>query len=134
MATNVFVSGPLMFRDVIKAVTGQTFPIKDGLLRGYAQFVLQDEGQAAMIPFPDREVDGIVYLDVDDDSLARIDAFQGPRFERQDVTVEAGEGEWLDACAYCLKLSRKKFLTAREWDEDEYRQNHLEKVLEACRK
>lgn len=130
---NLFVSGPLMFRDVIKAVTGKTFAAQCGLLHGYAQFAIKDEGQSAMIPFPDRVVDGVVYRDVDDESLARIDAFQGNRFERQEVSVEGETGEWVEASAYCLKLRRRKALSAEEWDEDYYRDHYLKKVLASCR-
>jgi len=131
---NVFVSGPLMFREVILAVTGKTFTAQCGLLRGYARLVLNDDsGQSAMIPFPDRAVDGVVYCDVDDESLKRMDDFLGRRFERCEVTVEAENGEWLEAEAYELKAKDRIQLTAHDWDEDDYRQNHLKKVLASCR-
>jgi gamma-glutamylcyclotransferase (GGCT)/AIG2-like uncharacterized protein YtfP len=131
---NVFVSGPLMFRDLIKALTGKVFPVQSGVLHGYAQFTIRDEGQSAMIPFPDRVVEGVVYLDVDDQSLERLDAFQGSRFDREDVSVEAENGEWLEASAYCLKLRRRKILSAVEWSEDIYRDNFLKKDVAACSK
>ncbi len=130
---NIFVSGPLMFGDVIKAVTGKTFESQHGHLRGYGQFMLRDEGQSAMIPFPDHELSGVVYLDVDDSSVEKLDAFQGARFSRQEVSVESENGMWHEAEAYELKLSRKSLLTAREWDEDEFRDKHLKKVVASCR-
>ena len=131
---NLFVSGPLMFRELIQAITGKTFVGQAGLIHGYAQFMIKDEGQSAMIPFPDRAVDGVVYLDVDEESLARIDVFQGPRFEREDVTVEGESGSWLEASAYCLKLRRRKVLSINSWDEDDYREKALKKDIAACRK
>jgi len=131
---NVFVSGPLMFAELIKAITGKPFIGQSGLLHGYAQFAIKDEGQSAMIPFPDRAVDGVVYCDVDPESLARIDAFQGKRFDREEVTVEGENGTWLEASAYCLKLRRRKELSVKAWDEDDYRDNSLKKDLETCRK
>lgn len=131
---NVFVSGPLMFREVLKAVTGTTFPAHCGVLRGYAQFTLRDEGQSAMIPFPDRVVDGVVYLDVDEAALKALDAFQGPRFEHHEVSIETETGDWIEAEAYVFKVSRRALLTSREWDEDEYREHHLKKAIAACRK
>jgi len=123
-----------MFMELIKALTGKSFPAKFGQLHGYAQFVIKDEGQSAMIPFPDRSVDGVIYLDVDEESLVRIDAFQGKRFLREEVTIEGEGGEWLDASAYCLKLSKKALLSRDEWDEDTYRGKHLKKELALCRK
>ena len=130
---NLFVSGPLMFRELLLAVAGRPFPAPSAVLRGYVQFTLRGEGQSAMVPFPDRAVDGLVYRDVDEDAVAAIDAFQGGRFERVEVTVEAEGGEWLDAEAYLLKVKERKALTSREWDEDEYRQNHLKKAVASCR-
>ena len=109
---NLFVSGPLMFRDVVQAVTGKTFTAKCGLIHGFAQFLVKEDGQSAMIPFPDRAVTGVVYLDVDDSSLSRIDAFQGHRYERVEITVEAENGDSIEADAYCLKLTPKKVQTA----------------------
>jgi hypothetical protein len=131
---NVFVSGPLMFRELIQAITGKSFICQSGLLHGYAQFMIKDEMRSAMIPFPDRAVDGVVYCDVDKESLARIDGFQGNRFEREDVTVEGEGGAWLEASAYCLKFRRRKVLSAQAWDEDDYRENTLKKDIAACRK
>ena len=130
----LFVSGPLMFRDLVKALTGHSYSAKFGQLHGYAQFLLKDEGQAAMIPFPDRVVDGVVYLDVDEASLAKLDAYQGKRFTREEVSIEGEGGEWLEAEAYCLKLTRKSLLTGAEWDEDYFRETHLKKALASCRK
>ena len=131
---NVFVSGPLMFRDVVKAVTGKTFHVQFGQLNGYAQFLLADEGQSALIPFPDRVVTGVVYRDVDDTSLLKLDVFQGGRFERREVSIESENGEWLEGEAYELNLNHKNLLAAHEWDEDEFREKHLKKVVAACLK
>lgn len=123
-----------MFLEIVKSLTGKTFQTKFGLLHGYNQFAIRDEGQSAMIPFPDRSVDGVVYLDVDDESLAVLDGFQGNRFVREEVSIEGEGGEWLEATAYCLKLSRKQILSKDEWDEDVYREKYLKKVLGTCRK
>lgn len=120
--------------ELLVALAGKSFSTKFGVLRGYTQFVIKDEGQSAMIPFPDKLVDGVVYLDVDAESLARLDSFQGNRFVREDVSVEGEGGEWLEASAYCLKLSRKEILSKDEWDEDVYRGKYLRKALASCRK
>jgi hypothetical protein len=131
---NLFVSGPLMYVELVKALTGKSFVPKFGALHGYIQFVIKDEGQSAMIPFPDKTVEGVVYLDVDEDALARFDAFQGKRFLREEVSIEAEGGEWVEANVYCFKLSRKSLLSDKEWDEDVYRAKFLKKAVELCRK
>ena len=123
-----------MFMELVKALTGYSYPAKFGQLNGYAQFVIKDEGQSAMIPFPDKVVDGVVYLDVDEVSLAKLDAYQGKVFTREEVSIEGEGGEWLEAHAYCLKVSRKSLLTGAEWDEDRFRETYLQKALASCRK
>ncbi len=123
-----------MFMELFKALTNKSFSTKFGVLNGYTQFFINDNsGQAAIIPFPDRMVDGVVYMDIDEESLAILDAFQGKNFIREEVTIEGEGGEWLDAFSYCLKLSRKSLLTSDEWSEDVYRDKYLKKVLKSCR-
>ncbi len=123
-----------MYVELVKALTGKSFMPKFGVLHGYIQFVIKDEGQSAMIPFPDKAVEGVVYMDVDDEALAKFDAFQGKRFLREEVSIEAEGGEWVEASAYCFKLSRKSQLSSAEWDEDVYSEKVLKKALESCRK
>jgi hypothetical protein len=63
-----------------------------------------------------------------------LDAYQGKAFTREEVSIEGEGGEWLEAHAYCLKLSRKSLLTGAEWDEDRFRETYLQKALASCRK
>jgi gamma-glutamylcyclotransferase (GGCT)/AIG2-like uncharacterized protein YtfP len=122
---NLFVYGSLMLPEVMQAVAGQKFPFQGGMVRGYAQFELRDEHQAAMIPFPDTSTEGVVYADVDESALKRLDAFAGAGFDRVEVNVEAENGEWIEAEAHVLRMRHKKRLMAEPWDEDEFRQKHL---------
>ena len=82
-----------------------------------------------MIPFPDICTEGIVYLNVGKDVVKRLDAFFGKSFNRLEVNVETGQDDWCEAEAYVLKLKEKKHLTANSWDDDDFRQKHLAKLL-----
>lgn len=130
---NVFVSGPLMFRDVLHAVTGCLYPAHCALLHGYAQFMIKDEPMPAVMPFPDRVVDGVVYRDVEESAARAIRKFYGVRFAAEEVTVEAENGEWVEAVTYLITPGRRKLLTAREWDEDDFREHHMQKVVSTWR-
>lgn len=118
-----------MFPEVMEAVVGRRFPFRYGVVRGYAQFSLNDMPRAAMVPFPDTATEGIVYSDVDEAALHDMDAFVGPDFVRAEVNVEAENGEWLEAEAFVLRIRAKKRLTAQPWDEEEFRRKHLKQVL-----
>jgi len=89
---NIFVYGSLIVPQVMRRVTGRSFSSEEAFLRGYAQLRLKDESDAALIPFPDKDTDGVVYYDVDEETARRLDAFAGARFERIEVNVERG---WL---------------------------------------
>lgn len=120
-----------MFPEILQKVAGKKFPFQGGIVRGYAQFELRDEHQAAMIPFPDTSTEGIVYSDVDADAVKCLDGFVGAGFDRMEVNVDTGNGQWVEAEAHVLRMKEKKRLTARSWDEDEFRRRHLAKVLKA---
>lgn len=131
---NLFVSGALMFRELAQAVTGGIGNVLHGELHGYAQFKLKDSPLSAVIPFPDRSVEGVIYLDLSDEAVDRVAGFLGKACLLEEVTVEGEHGEWTEASLFILKPAKRKLLTTREWDEDEYRDNHLKKALASCRK
>lgn len=121
MAVKVFVYGPLMMRDVLKVVVGRELVRRDGTVNGYMQLRLKDQVQAALIPFPDAVTEGVVFMDVDEESLRKMDAYLGALFERGEVNVQVGEGEWIEAETHLFKLSRRKALSSKPWDEEELR-------------
>ena len=129
MSVNLFVYGPLMLRDVIQKVVGRELTRRGGTLNGYLQLRLIKRSQAALIPFPDAVTEGVVFMDVDAETLRRMDEFQGGEFERGEVNVQVAEDEWVEAETHLLRLSRKKELSAKPWDEDEFRKKALRKVL-----
>lgn len=128
---NLFVSGVLVFPEAMAAVVGKRCPFREGLVRGYAGLKLKQSNDAALIPFPDVCAEGVVYSDLSDDAVRRLDHFTGPLFHRVEVNVETPGEQWVEAEAYVLKLREKKLLTAHAWDADEFRRKHLAKFLKA---
>ena len=126
---NLFVCGALAIPEAMAAVAGQMFPFREGVVRGYAQFSLKHPNEAALIPFPDTCTEGVVYSEVSDEAVRRLDTFTGTVFRRVEVNVEAADGQWVEAEAYVLNLREKKLLTAAAWDQDEFRRKHLRKFL-----
>lgn len=86
---------------------------------------------AALVPFPDTQVEGLVYFDVDDESLRRIDAFQGRDFRREEINVQTGSDQWAEAETHVFKLRERRRLSARTWDETEFREKHLARLLKS---
>ena len=112
----------------MKGVAGQAFRFQEAKLRGYREFrVNSDEEQAAILPFPDTETEGMVYFDLDDAALKRVDEFQGALYHRVEVNVEGLGGDWIEAEAYVIQFRKTKVLTAEPWDEEAFREKHIMK-------
>ena len=126
---HLFVYGTLMIPEVMRRVTGQSFQAKEGILRGYARFLVRDETYPGLMPFPDVETEGVVYYDLDEDAVRLLDLFEGDMYERVEVNVEAEDHSWVEAETYIVRPRQRKRLTAKSWDEDEFRTRHLAAFL-----
>ncbi|HEV7733364.1 MAG TPA: gamma-glutamylcyclotransferase family protein [Candidatus Binatia bacterium] len=82
----LFVYGTLVDRSVQHRVTGRAFPARPARLTGW---VRRTAVYPYVVPSPGDGVDGVLLDDVDDASLARLDAYEdaGRLYERRQVTV-----------------------------------------------
>ena len=127
---NIFAYGTLMISEVMYAVTTSEFRFKNGILRGYARFTVKGEPYPGIIPATDAVTEGVIYFDVDELSLERLDAFEGDLYQRTPVLAEMERGEILNAESYVIKPEFKYHLSSREWNVKEFAQKHLEAFLE----
>jgi gamma-glutamylcyclotransferase (GGCT)/AIG2-like uncharacterized protein YtfP len=130
---HIFAYGTLVIPEVMRRVTGRNFRCQEAFLRGYARFRVRRQTYPAILPFPDKETDGVVYYDVDDASLQRLDEFEGTLYKRTDVNVETDTREWVEAQTYIIRWAERKRLTAEPWDEIEFRERHLARFLSTYR-
>ncbi|MSS72314.1 MAG: gamma-glutamylcyclotransferase [Candidatus Latescibacteria bacterium] len=89
----LFVYGTLRDDEMVRQVTGRTFPKGDGTLAGYRRV-----GEASGFPYPylvvqEGEVTkGTVLLGIGPEHLARLDVYEGACYERRRVVVATGQG------------------------------------------
>jgi len=119
-----------MIADVMYAVTTRKFRFVDAILRGYARFTVKGESYPGIIPVTDAITAGIIYFNVDDPSLARLDIFEGELYQRTTVRVETQGGKILNAETYVIKPEYRDYLSLQKWDVEEFVQNSLEAFLE----
>jgi len=127
---NIFAYGTLMIPAVMYAVTARHFRFKKAMLRGYARFTVKGESYPGIIPASDAVTEGIIYLNVDEASLERLDIFEGDLYQRTPVGVEAEGEEILNAATYVIKPEYRGFLSSKAWDAKEFAQKDLEAFLE----
>ena len=126
---HVFTYGTLMIPSVMEAVTGSRFAYRNAILHGYARFRLEGATYPGLIPLKDAATDGVLYLDVDPPSMARLDAFEGSFYDRVRVEVETAEGERRKAEVYVVASTHRHRLTAEIWHLDDFRREHLAAFL-----
>lgn len=121
-----------MIPDVMYAVTTREFRFVDAILRGYARFTVKGESYPGIIPVTDAVTAGIIYFDVDELSLERLDEFEGDLYQRTPILVETVEKEILNAETYVVKPEYRDYLSTNGWDVNKFTKTYLETFLESC--
>jgi gamma-glutamylcyclotransferase (GGCT)/AIG2-like uncharacterized protein YtfP len=65
-------------------------------------------------------VGGVVYLDVDEASLARLDRFEDDFYRRETLWVDCEDGQRRAADAYVVPAENHAVLTDETWRADEF--------------
>jgi gamma-glutamylcyclotransferase (GGCT)/AIG2-like uncharacterized protein YtfP len=127
---NIFTYGTLMIPEVMVAVTTRKFRSIDAILKGYARFRVKGESYPGITPETGAITEGIIYFDVDEWSLERLDTFEGDLYQRIQILAETKEKEILSADAYVIKPKFRSYLSSLEWNIKEFAQKHLKTFLE----
>src|SRR5262245_30774085 len=100
---HVFTYGTLTFPEVWQAVVGRMFETVAGTAPGFEVFRVRDAvfpGIAAGAGVC--SVPGVVYLDVDSASTARLDRFEDEFYERRAIAIDCSDGQRRMAEAYVV--------------------------------
>jgi len=118
-----------MIPDVMYAVTTREFRFINATLRGYARFTVKEASYPGIIPEKDAVTEGIIYCNVDELSLERLDEFEGDLYQRTPIRAETERGKILNAETYVIKPETRDYLSLQKWDVKEFVQNSLETFL-----
>jgi gamma-glutamylcyclotransferase (GGCT)/AIG2-like uncharacterized protein YtfP len=130
--TALFAYGTLMLPAVMEAVTGRRFPGRAAVLRGFARHRLRGRLYPAAVEAPGALLQGRLYEGIDPATLARLDRFEGPLYERRRVTVEPAPGAGVEAELYVLAASWRAELIPEPWDGAAFAALHLGAYLRSC--
>lgn len=129
---NVFTYGTLLLAEVIEAVAGRRFASVPARLDGFERVRVRGAVYPGARAAAAASIDGVLWLDVDDGALLRLDRFEGDTYERRDVIVVTAEGP-RDAQVYVVPPANEHLLEPAPWDLDGFRREHLARYLELCR-
>jgi gamma-glutamylcyclotransferase (GGCT)/AIG2-like uncharacterized protein YtfP len=97
---HVFTYGSLMFADVWRRVASTDYSAQAATLRDYRRFAVPGVTYPGMVATPGEQVIGLLYMDVSQGDVARLDAFEGAEYRRTALPVLLETGEVVTAEAY----------------------------------
>jgi gamma-glutamylcyclotransferase (GGCT)/AIG2-like uncharacterized protein YtfP len=113
---HVFTYGSLMFPEVWRSVVGRDFATIAGTAAGYSIFRVRDVAFPGITPAgKGSSVAGLIYLDVDNESIARLDRFEDTFYDRLSIEIDCVDGERRLAGAYVVSAKNRHVLTAEPW-------------------
>lgn len=128
MLVNIFAYGTLQIEKVMQAVTGQQFSSSPAILSGYRRSYIKQRVYPAIIQDPESITKGKLYFDIDEASLAALDAFEDVLYDRLQVKVSI-EDDQIDAYAYVINPKYKKRLSDKAWSLQEFETKYLQTYL-----
>lgn len=117
---HVFTYGSLMFPEVWRIVVGREFLTVEGEVDGFSIFRVRDAPYPGIIANSGSVVRGLVYIDVDPASIARLDKFEGDFYQRQTLLIECSDGQRRAADAYVVPARNRHVLTADSWTAESF--------------
>lgn len=113
---DLFTYGSLMCEDIMKSVAGVELTHAKGVLRGYRRLELKNEHYPAIIEDNGSEVDGIVYFNIPEKGMTRLDNFEGKMYQRRIVEIKLVDRNIMKVSTYVFKDEYHDRLGSKEWD------------------
>lgn len=166
MAGSLFVYGSLMAPEVIRAVIGRVPASCPAVLSGYVRHPVRNQAYPGLIPcqrqqsMDDDDVQGdmesssttgLLYKDLSDLEICRLDRFEGDEYSRTTVQVEpmivttrattdshasdiatgetASHSRSIETEAYVFTNPTSELDTSRLWSFETFKRSHLETFL-----
>lgn len=118
---HVFTYGTLMFPEVWQAVVGRAFASVEGVAAGYAIYRVSGAVFPGIIAASEgAAVRGVVYMDVDEPSVARLDRFEDDFYRRETLSIDYDDGRRRAADAYVVPAANRAILADEPWDRDAF--------------
>jgi gamma-glutamylcyclotransferase (GGCT)/AIG2-like uncharacterized protein YtfP len=131
---SIFAYGTLQLDAVMEAVTGRRFQGVPAVLDGYRRRLVADRTYPAVVPAQGEQTEGTLLRGLDEETLARLDVFEGPLYRRRRLPVRAGGGERVEAWVYVLAPEHRDRLSDARFDLADFTREHARAFVESCRR
>ncbi len=114
-------------------VSGQDSVQQKARLDGFFRSQVVEETYPGIFPKTDCYVEGVVYFNLTQSAIERLDAFEGEYYARSQIEVRCEGASNVSAMAYIIKPSYQHLLTGNEWSYEEFltrgKQEFLDKYI-----
>ena len=130
---NLFAYGTLMVPAVMQAVTGQSFRQEPATLTNYVRCWIKRQVYPGIFAAANHTVHGLIYFDIDERSLQRLDEFESEVYERREVHGQLTGGDTVIADAYIVATRYEHLLGSESWDLDQFKEQYLQAYLSSLK-
>lgn len=128
--TNLFTYGSLMCDNIMCQVSGEKPKHQKAFLNDFFCSQIHGETYPGICLYSGHRVEGVLYYDVSQSALARLDSFEGEYYKRKEITAHCPPHKEIPAAAYVIKPQYTHLLTGKTWHYEEFLR-HGKKNFEA---
>ncbi len=126
---DLFCYGTLQSPMVMKAVTGQNFSGKKARLDNWVRYRVHQSEYPGILPQNNAQVPGVVFFSIDPETLAKLDEFEGEKYERIKVTVTLEDGGTHQVQVFAIRREYRHMLSQDSWDFDRFLEKGLARFI-----
>lgn len=118
--TNLFTYGSLMCDDIMLQVSGEQSRQQKARLIGFFCSQILGETYPGIRPDSKHIVEGVLYFDLSDKALAKLDIFECEYYERNEITVLCSPQGEIQAASYIIRPEYSNLLTGKAWSYENF--------------
>ncbi len=117
-----FTYGSLMYADIFERVAGRVPECSPATLNNWRRHALRDRTYPGAVQELGHSIRGVLWHDISDSELIRLDAFESSEYQRIEVEVTLESGQTLMAQIYAWL--NPGLLEVNDWSQDDFEKNH----------
>lgn len=128
---NLFTYGTLMYPAVWRRVAGRSFANQPATLAGYAVYRVDGDVYPVLVACDQSApATGVIYFDVDEQTLSRLDRYESEIYARQPVQATLPDGRDIPCETYLLSPQRQQLATRQPWTAEWFEEHALQAYLD----
>lgn len=116
---HVFVYGSLLFSEIVSGLTEKSFETKKAVLKDYKRCAIDGCDYPAIIPEKGREVNGVLLMNVDKQSMDILSFYEGEEYEKTEIELSLNS-HTIAAVAFVWKRETDVLLL-EDWDKETFK-------------